>query len=197
MVNIWISFFIVVYQEAACKTRQVLTRLGQGECRLFICFYIFSFFLVFLNIQKYLLFGPGECQLLNPEERSGVPGGASPTEVDDWKNKKSTCACTFALMAYCRWGKMCWRRQSWVWSNYLGRGGTKTTLLCSMWSPRRPRWDLEDEGVVEQARWAKNQKGFLNFMWNFDGHCFWPWKPDFSWPKVTWLVWSQKGILKT
>ena len=24
-------------------------------------------------------------------------------------------------------------------------------------------------------------------MWNSGGHCFWPWKPDLFWPKVTFL----------
>ena len=24
-------------------------------------------------------------------------------------------------------------------------------------------------------------------MWNFVGHCFWPWNPDFFWPKVAFL----------
>ena len=38
---------------------------------------------IFEYIHKYSLFGAGECQLLNPEERSGVPGGASPSEVDN------------------------------------------------------------------------------------------------------------------
>ena len=28
---------------------------------------------------------------------------------------------------------------------------------------------------------------FLHFMWNFGGHWFWPWKPDFFLPKVTFL----------
>ena len=84
----------------------------------------------------------------------------------------------------------------------------KYTKVCVNWQQNCPNWPIfsmlistpvwkstPPPVVTIVTKWSTRKKvgifweyflykgwgvpGFLNFLWNFGGHCFWPWKADF------------------